>query len=147
MSSRKYPCRGRQLRWRPCWTRFMRSFRSFQCWPISEEALVCLMVPTLSPHALVGVLRWKWIWSISNKMLTGKNRSIVTTRPPCNFARRSARMDWLEIQLEPVRWEAGEILNHGRAYKLNKIESTLLLSAADNQKSILKFPCFSHLSW
>ena len=26
MSSRKYPCRGWQLRWRRCWTRIMRSF-------------------------------------------------------------------------------------------------------------------------
>ena len=25
MSSRKYPCRGWQLRWRPCWTWIMRS--------------------------------------------------------------------------------------------------------------------------
>ena len=29
--SRKYPCRGWQLRWRPCWTRVVRSFRINVC--------------------------------------------------------------------------------------------------------------------
>ena len=32
MSSRKYPCRGWQLRWRPCWTRSMCFFQLLLYW-------------------------------------------------------------------------------------------------------------------
>jgi hypothetical protein len=140
------PVVGTVADWAKLW-----KYCSVQCWPISERALVCVMVRTLSTHALLrGVLRWKWVWSISNKMLTGKNQSTITMRPPCNCTHRSAYMDWPGIELEPVRWEAGDLLNHGRVYKLKKKNwkySSVKCCPISKRALLGKLPGFSHLSF